>query len=176
MEVLMCRVPTFCHPFFIKETKKLIPIVRFWRRLSSPVSMLPMAVPRQEAFFDWNLMVCLSSSILAVIFSPSARAIGKRFILTRTLPRSLVVCLATESLANKTSNFLAHFLILVLSLLKALRPSTSMYGIPAAVASSIWAALARMQTLIIHYVPSSCLISYGEVWLFRWIFCQDHNL
>jgi hypothetical protein len=50
---------------------------------------------------------------------------GKRFILTRTLPRSLVVCLATESLANKTSNFLAHFLILVLSLLKALRPSTS---------------------------------------------------
>jgi hypothetical protein len=71
--------------------------------------------------------------------------------------------LATESLANKTSNFLAHFLILVLSLLKALRPSTSIYGTPAAVASSIWAALASIQTLIIDFVPSSCLISYGEV-------------
>jgi len=125
MEVLMCRVPTFCHPFFIRETRKLIDIIRFCLKLSSPVSTLPIAVPRHEAFLDWNLTVCFNSSILAVIFSPSARVIGKRPILTKTLPKSLVVCLATESLAKRTSYFLAHFLILVLSLLKALSPSTS---------------------------------------------------
>lgn len=126
IEVLIWRVPTFCHPFFIKETKKLIDIVRFCLKLSSPVSIVPIEVPRHDAFFDWNLTVCFSSSILAVIFSPSAKVTGKRPILTSTLPRSLVVCLATESLAKRTSNFLAHFLILVLSLLKAFSPSTSM--------------------------------------------------
>lgn len=125
IEVLMWSVPTFCHPFFINETRKLIPIVRFWRRLSSPVSTFPIAVPKQEAFLDWNLMVCFNSSILTAIFSPSARAMGKRFILTNTFPNNLVVCLATESLAKRTSYFLAHFLIFVLSLLKALSPSTS---------------------------------------------------
>jgi hypothetical protein len=122
----MKRVPTFCHPFFIKETKKLIDIVKFCLILSYPVSTVPMAVPRHEAFFDWNLTVCFNSSILAVIFSPSARVTGKSPILTRTLPKSLVVCFATESLAKRTSNFFAHFFILVLSLLKALSPSTSM--------------------------------------------------
>lgn len=126
MEVLICSVPTFCHPFFISDTKKLIDIVRFCLMLSSLASTLPMAVPKQEAFLDWNFTVCFNSSILAVIFSPSARVTGNLFILTRTLPKSLVVCLATESLASRTSYFLAHFLILVLSLLKALRPSTSM--------------------------------------------------
>jgi len=142
----MKRVPTFCHPFFISETKKLMDIVKFCLKLSSPVSTLPIAVPKQEAFFDWNLTVCLSSSILVAIFSPSARVTGNKPILTSTLPKSLVVCFATESLARRTSYFLAHFLILVLSLLKALSPSTSIYEIPPAVASSIWAALARTQT------------------------------
>lgn len=144
----MKRVPTFCHPFFMRETRKLIDMVRFCLRLSSPVSTVPIAVPRHEAFFDWNLTVCFNSSILAVIFSPSARVTGNKPIFTSTFPRSLVVCLATESLAKRTSYFLAHFLILVLSLLNAFSPSTSMQGIPLAVASSIWAALARTQTYL----------------------------
>lgn len=125
MEVLMCRVPTFCHPFFISETKKLMAIVKFCLMLSSPVSTDPIAVPKHDAFFDWNFTVCLTSSILSFNLSPSARVIGKSPILTSTLPSSLVVCLATESEASKMSYFLAHFLILVLSLLKALSPSTS---------------------------------------------------
>jgi hypothetical protein len=54
---------------------------------------------------------------------------GNLFILTKTLPNNLVTCLATESEAKIISYFLAHFLIFVLSLLKALSPSTSMYGI-----------------------------------------------
>jgi hypothetical protein len=124
--VLMCKVPTFCHPFFISETRKFIDIIKFCLRLSSPVYTLPMAVPKHEAFLDWNLTVCFNSSILAVMFSPSANVIGNRPIFTSTFPRSLVVCFATESLAKSTSYFLAHFLILVLSLLKAFSPSTSM--------------------------------------------------
>ena len=126
MDVLRWRVPTFCHPFFIRETKKLIDIVMFCLRFSSEVVTVPMAVPRQEAFFDWNLTVCFNSSILAVIFSPSAKLTGNRPILTKTLPNNLVTCLPTDSLASNTSYFLAHFLIFVLSLLKALSPSTSM--------------------------------------------------
>ncbi len=126
MEVLRYRVPTFCQPFFMRETKKLMAIVTFCLRLSSVCSTVPIAVPMQLTFFDWNLTVCFNSSILAVIFSPSAKLMGKRFILTKALPKSLVTCFPTESLASKTSYFLAHFLILFLSLLKALSPSTSM--------------------------------------------------
>lgn len=126
MEVLRWRVPTFCHPFFIRDTKKLIAIVMFCLRFSSVRLTLPIAVPKQDAFFDWNLTVCFNSSILAVIFSPSANATGKRPILTKTLPKSLVTCFPTDSEARRTSYFLAHFLIFVLSLLNALRPSTSM--------------------------------------------------
>lgn len=126
MVVFRWRVPTFCQPFFIKETKKLMAIVMFCLRVSSPVSTVPIAVPKHAAFFDWNLTVCLSSSIFEVIFSPSAKLMGKRPILTNTLPKSLVTCFPTESLAKRTSYFFAHFLILVLSLLNALRPSTSM--------------------------------------------------
>lgn len=124
--VLMKRVPTFCHPFFMRETRKLIDIVRFCLICSSVCSTLPIAVPRQEAFLDWNLTECLTSLILSRSFSPSAKAIGYLLSLTRTLPKSFVTCLATESDARRTSYFLHHFLILVLSLLKALRPSTSM--------------------------------------------------
>lgn len=121
----------------MSETKKLMAIVKFCLRLSSPVSMLPIAVPRQEAFFDWNLTVCLTSSILSLSLSPSARVTGKSPILTRTFPKSLVVCLATESEASRMSYFLAHFFILVLSLLNALSPSTSMYGTPSLLAYSM---------------------------------------
>ena len=116
----------FCQPFFVNETKKLIDIVIFCLKSYSDWSTFPTPVPKQEAFFDWNLTVCLTSLILFINFSPSVIAIGNLFILTKTFPRSLVTCLATVSEANKTSNFLAHFLILFLSLLKALSPSTSM--------------------------------------------------
>lgn len=124
----------------------------FCLRFSSVRLTLPIAVPKQDAFFDWNLTVCFNSSILAVIFSPSAKATGKRPILTKTLPKSLVTCFPTDSEARRTSYFLAHFLIFVLSLLNALRPSTSMYGMLLAVASSMCAALARTQTLMIGIV------------------------
>ena len=148
MVVFKWRVPMFCHPFFIKETKKLIDMVMFCLSCSSPDSTVPIAVPRHEAFFDWNLTVCLTSSILGRSFSPSTRAIGNLFNLTKMLPKSLVTCLATESEARRTSYFLAHFLILVLSLLKALSPSTSMYGMLLAWASSMWIALAITQTWV----------------------------
>lgn len=137
IEVLMWRVPTFCQPFFINETKKLIAMVKFCLRFSSPVSTFPTAVPRQEAFLDWNLTVCFTSSILSLTRSPSPIAIGNLPILTSTLPRSLVTCLATDSEAMRKSYFLAHFLILFFSLLKALSPSTSMYGISSSCASAI---------------------------------------
>ena len=156
----------FCHPFFINETKKLIAIVMFCLRFSSPVSTFPMAVPRHEAFFDWNLTVCLTSSILGSNFSPSARAIGNLPNLTKTLPKSLVTCLATESEARRISYFLHHFLIFVLSLLKALSPSTSMYGILLAVAYSMWAALAITQTWIKKEIYSDFVVS--TVWKSDW--------
>lgn len=127
----------FCHPFLVRETKKLIPMVMFCLSSSSVWSTFPMAVPKQEAFFDWNLTVCLTSATLSTSFSPSAIAMGNFPSLTSTLPKSLVTCLATESEARRTSYFFAHFFILFLSLLKALSPSTSMKGIPWAVASSI---------------------------------------
>ena len=141
----MWSVPTFCHPFFIKETKKLIDIVRFCLMFSAPRSTFPMEVPRQAAFFDWNLTVCFIYAIFSSAFYPSVMAIGNLPILTNTLPNNLVVCLATESDAKRISYFFAHFLILALSLLKALRPSMSIKGISLAVHSSIWTALARTQ-------------------------------
>ena len=130
MEVFMWRVPMFCHPFLVRETRKLIPIVMFCLSSSSVWSTFPMAVPRHDAFLDWNLTVCLTSATLSTSFSPSAMAMGNFPSLTRTLPKSLVTCLATESEAKRTSYFLAHFLILFLSLLKAFNPSTSIKGIP----------------------------------------------
>lgn len=132
-------------------------IVRFCLISSSVCSTFPIAVPRHEAFLDWNLTVCFTSLILSVNFSPSAKATGNFPSLTRTLPNNLVTCLATESEAKRTSYFLHHFFIFVLSLLKALRPSTSMKGIPLAVASSMWAALARTQT----YVKKSVYFDFG---------------
>lgn len=137
MVVFMWRVPTFCHPFFMRETRKLMAMVMFCLIYSSDCSTFPTAVPRHAAFFDWNLTVCLISVILSRSLSPSPKVIGNFPSLTRTLPKSFVICLATESEARRTSYFLHHFLILVLSLLKAFRPSTSMYGILLAVASSI---------------------------------------
>lgn len=122
----MYRVPTFCHPFFINDTKKLIDIVKFCLISSSDCSTLPIAVPKHEAFFDWNLTVCLTSLILSRSFSPSAKATGNLPSLTKTLPSNFVTCLATESDAKRTSYFLHHFLIFVLSLLNAFNPSTSM--------------------------------------------------
>lgn len=95
---------------------------------SSLCSRFPIAVPRQAAFLDWNLTLYWTSLILSRIFYPSAKAIGNLFHLTRTFPKSLLTCLATESDAKRTSYFLLHFLILVLSLLNAFKPSTSMYG------------------------------------------------
>ena len=146
IDVFKCRVPTFCHPFFINDTKKLIAIVMFCLKFSSPVSTFPIAVPKQDAFFDWNLTVCLTSSILFFKFYPQAKAMGNLPNLTKTLPNNLVTCFATESEARRISYFLAHFLIFVLSLLKALSPSTSMYGMLLVWAYSIWAALAITQT------------------------------
>lgn len=146
----MWREPTFCHPFFIRETKKLIDIVKFCLICSSDCSTFPIAVPKQDAFLDWNLTVFLTSLIFSRSFSPYVKATGNFPSLTSTLPSNLVICLATESEASKTSYFLHHFLILVLSLLKALRPSTSMKGILLAVASSMWTALARTQTYVLR--------------------------
>lgn len=129
IDVFMCNVPTFCHPFFINDTKKFIPIVRFCRMFSAPKSTFPIDVPKHAAFFDWNFIVCLISNILSTTLSPSVIAIGNFPIFTSTFPNSLVVCLATESEASKISYFLAHFLIFTLSLLNALSPSTSIKGI-----------------------------------------------
>lgn len=126
MLVLMYKVPTFCQPFLSKETRKLMDMVIFCLICSSDWSTLPTAVPKQEAFLDWNLTVCFTSLILSASFSPSAMATGNLLSLTSTFPSSLVICLATESEAKRTSYFLHHFLIFVLSLLKALSPSTSM--------------------------------------------------
>ena len=125
----MWRVPTFCQPFFMRETKKLIDVTIFCLRFSSLSSTFPTDVPKHDAFLDWNFTVCFISVILSTARSPSVIAIGNLPIFTNTFPRSLVTCLATESDAIRTSYFLAHFLILALSLLKALRPSTSMKGI-----------------------------------------------
>ena len=97
-------------------------MVKLCLRLSSPVSTFPIEVPKHEAFLDWNFTVCFNSYILSLIFSPSAIGMGNLFILTSALPKSLVVCFATDSDAKRTSYFLAHFLIFVLSLLKALSP------------------------------------------------------
>lgn len=151
----MWRVPTFCHPFFMRETKKLIDMVMFCLMFSGSRSTFPTDVPRQEAFFDWNLTVCFISAILSTALYPSVIASGNLPILTNTLPNNLVVCLATESDAKRISYFFAHFLILALSLLKALRPSTSMKGISLAVHSSIWIALARTQTYDRRYSYSN---------------------
>ena len=126
MDVLIWRVPTFCHPFFIKETKKLMAMVKFCLMLSSPKFTFPIDVPIHDAFLDWNLTVCFTSLILSTSLSPSVIAIGNFPILTNTFPNNFVTCFATESEAKRTSYFLAHFLILFLSLLNALSPSTSM--------------------------------------------------
>ena len=148
--VLMWSVLIFCHPFFKRETKKFTARVMFCLICSSLRSAWPMAVPRQRTFFNWNLMECLRSSILSTTFSPSLMGRGCLWSLTRMFPTNLVSCLRSASEAIKTSYFLAHFLILFLSLLKALRPSASMVSIPAALASSRWITDPITQTFILR--------------------------
>jgi len=87
MLALMVKLPTFCHPFFRRETtekmvricspnqntkmgwvdelQKLIDSMMLEISSSSVMPTLPTATPMQRTFLSWNLMVDLTSVILA---------------------------------------------------------------------------------------------------------------
>ena len=92
MLVLMIKLLMFCHPFFNRLTKKLIDMFTFCLICSGSIWTVPMAVPMQRTFFNWNLMVCLISLDLAATDSVSPKLKGNLPIFTSTLPRSLGIC------------------------------------------------------------------------------------
>lgn len=103
MEVLMWRDLIFCHPFFNKETKKLIDMLMFCLSSSSLMLTVPTAVPIQRTFLSWNLTVLLSSLTLSSTFSFSPIATGNFPILVKTLPSNLGICFIKDSEAIKIS-------------------------------------------------------------------------
>ncbi|GMC22299.1 unnamed protein product [Saccharomyces cerevisiae] len=64
MEDLTTKEPTFCQFFFNKETKKLTDIKIWLTKTSSSISTLPTATAKHKTFFNWNLMVDLTSVTL----------------------------------------------------------------------------------------------------------------
>lgn len=75
MVALIVRLPTFCHPFFSKETRKLTASMTFPINSSSVIPTFPTATARHKTFFNWNLMVDLIP--LALAFKSSAWKTGE---------------------------------------------------------------------------------------------------
>lgn len=76
MELLMCKLPTFCQFFLRRETKKLIDNMTLAVIWSSVISTCPMATPRHSTFLSWNLMVDLTSFNLLLRSSACEMGVG----------------------------------------------------------------------------------------------------
>ena len=97
MVVLMCKVLMLCHPFFNKETKKLMDKAKFYLSYSSFISAVPTPLPRHKTFFNCHLRVPLTSFTLASTCSVSYITMGNFPILLRTLPNNLGIYLIKDS-------------------------------------------------------------------------------
>jgi hypothetical protein len=107
MDDLMWSDLTFCQCFLSRDTKKLMLRCTFCARSSALMPTLPTATDRHKTFFIWNLMVALTSSILAVIDSWWVRRPGNLPALFKPGPSRRGICLISDSEARKASYFLA---------------------------------------------------------------------
>jgi hypothetical protein len=84
---------------------------------SSLMPTLPIATPMHSTFFNWNLMVDLTSSILAARSSLCETGVGNFPALERPGPRRRGICLMRASDETKASYLRASFLMSFLFLL-----------------------------------------------------------
>jgi hypothetical protein len=84
---------------------------------SSVMPTLPIATPMHRTFFNWNLMVDLTSFILLARSSACETGVGNFPALERPGPRRRGICLMRASEATKASYFFASFLMSFLFLL-----------------------------------------------------------
>jgi hypothetical protein len=84
---------------------------------SSVMPTLPMATPMQSTFFNWNLMVDLTSVILLARSSLWETGVGNFPALERPGPRRRGICLIKASEEMKASYLRASFLMSFLFLL-----------------------------------------------------------
>jgi hypothetical protein len=84
---------------------------------SSVMPTLPMATPIQSTFFNWNLMVDLTSVILLARSSLWETGVGNFPALERPGPRRRGICLIKASEEMKASYLRASFLMSFLFLL-----------------------------------------------------------
>lgn len=136
---LMTKLPTFCQPFFSRETKKLIASMTLATSSSSLKPTLPIATAKQRTFFSWNLMVDFASMTFELRSSAWEIGVGnlpaiatdseldQQIEVRRTLPLDRPgpskrgICLIRVSEARKTLYLRASFLISFLFLLSFLR-------------------------------------------------------
>lgn len=86
-----------CHPFFNKETKKLMDMVKFYLIYSSVILSVPIPFPKVKTFFNYHLTMDLISFTLAPTSSVSYITIGNFPILFNTLPNNLGIYLIKDS-------------------------------------------------------------------------------
>lgn len=93
----MCKVLILCHPFFNKETKKLMDMFKFYLIYSSVISTVPIPLPKVKTFFNCHLMVDLTSLTFYSAVSVSYITKGNLLILFKTLPNNLGIYLIKDS-------------------------------------------------------------------------------
>ena len=136
--VLTCTLLIFYHPFGNKETKKFKDFVTFCLIWSTSKVSTPTADANHGNFLTLNLTVLNNSSCFSPTSSFSPIGTGNLPIEVTYLPISLVTLLESESETKRRSNFLAHFLISLASLLNFLRSSILTASIFNFLAYSIW--------------------------------------
>lgn len=139
------------HPFFNKETKKLIDIFKFCLIWSSVILTFPIAVPRHNTFFNWNLTDDLPSSTLALTSSFELITVGNFPHLAKKFPPNLFNCLTKVSEMKKSlifsANFFNSFPFLSAGSTFFFKASPSINSIPCCLHLSMWAASAITHTL-----------------------------
>ena len=136
MVLFKWRLLIFYHPFLVKETRKLMDFVTFYKIYSSVMPTFPTATPKSMTFLSWNLMVFFMVSCFSAIDSPSLMGIGTFPHLFKALPICFVTTLMSFWEARMMLYLEAHFLMAVAFFLKAFIWSWLRQSIPRAVASS----------------------------------------
>lgn len=137
--VLTVILLIFYHPFGNKEAKKLIDLLTFCLIYSISRVSTPTDYASHAFFLTLNLIVQSNSLNFYSTVSFSEIGTGNFPIEVTCLPISLVTFLESDSDTKRTSNFLAHFLISLDSLLNFLISSILRASILRALAYSIWA-------------------------------------